>query len=183
MYKSIKLCLEQSPWMPAVWCLPPKILVLLRSVHKILWLRFSSPRESYPRAKGLMDAYGLYRSWDILSLMLHHKTFPKPVISNSMAWPSKLFHSIVTILLADCLCSAGRTGWDGSANDTEVIQRFYSSTFVNPTPPTIQTESRANYMQVWQVFLIFGWYKRSRFPNVIAQVRCECQRHRQWICK
>ena len=34
-------------------------------------------------------------------------------------------------------------------------QRFYSSGFVSPTPPTIQSEFRANYMQVGASFLSF----------------------------
>ncbi len=34
-------------------------------------------------------------------------------------------------------------------------QRFYSSGFVSPTPPTIQSEFRANYMQVGASFPTF----------------------------
>lgn len=97
----------------------------------------------------------------------------------------KFFHSVVMILLTDCLSSARSTGGGGggSASDAQVIQKFYSSKFVNPTPPTIQAEFRANYMQVWQMFLILGCYRRSRVPDCVAQVRCERQQHRQWIRK
>ena len=95
----------------------------------------------------------------------------------------KFFHSVVIILLTDCLSLAQSTGGGGSASDAQVIQKFYSSKFVNPTPPTIQAEFRANYMQVWQMFLIPGCYRHSRFPTVIAQVRCKRQQHRHWIRK
>jgi hypothetical protein len=99
-----------------------------------------------------------------------------------MNWARKFFHSVVIILLTDCL-SLAQSGGGGSASDAQVIQKFYSSKFVNPTPPTIQTEFRANYMQVRQMFLTLGCYRRSRVPDCVAQVRCERQQHHQWIRK
>jgi len=55
---------------------------------------------------------------------------------------------ILTLLYVNiCLAQDNGTSVNATQPVNAPIQKFYSSSFVNPTPPNIQTEFRANYMQ------------------------------------
>ncbi|KDR72871.1 hypothetical protein GALMADRAFT_142591 [Galerina marginata CBS 339.88] len=51
------------------------------------------------------------------------------------------------LLVGVCLAQDSSTTSNLAQPTTGTTQKFYSSTFVNPTPPNIQSEFRANYMQ------------------------------------
>ncbi|KAF8907022.1 hypothetical protein CPB84DRAFT_1769293, partial [Gymnopilus junonius] len=56
---------------------------------------------------------------------------------------SSILLTFSAILFATCIAQ------DNTSQPTTLSRAFYSSAFMNPEPPNIQSEFRANYMQIY----------------------------------